>query len=871
MKRNRPLRTAEKLLGLLAAAQNKADLLGDSEEEFQLRRAETGLLQADLWYFRQIITPIPHFLLASLKWSAVMFKNYCKITVRNIKKHKVFSFINITGLAVGMACCLLIALFIRDEGSYDNYHKDLDRLYRVTMHFKGNWEVDFAYVGPPVGALLKRDFPQVEEAARLRKLFRPLVRYGTKMFYEGRGFWAENDIFKILSFEFLDGDAGGVLVRPNTLALSESTARKYFGSEDPLGKVMQIDDAEYEVTAVYADYPENTHLKCDLLASFKTIENEDMVDSWGWTNFFTYLKLHPNVDVAAFRQQILRLEDLYREKEGENDSDNSYFLQEVKGIHLFSHLAGEAEPPGNPTTLYVTASIGFLILLIACINFMNLTTARFSTRANEVGMRKVVGARRQQLIVQFLGESMLMSLLSFVAALALFWAFLPLLNEIAGKGFIFGDLLQPGIIGIAAGIVVFTGLAAGSYPAFYLSVFRPGGILKGAAGIVKKGAGLRRVLVVGQFTVSAFLLIGTLVVFQQMDYMQNSALGFDKEQKLVLPVKNDYLGGLNMEPFKVEFLKFPAVRDASVSSHVPGRGAAGWATTLVGREEETGQPMNYWFVDFDFVAQYELKLLAGRGFEKGITSDRESAYLINEKVVQAFGLKAPEDAIGQRIEMGNGRKGSIIGVVQDFHYAELQYVISPLLIAYGPDKGTNQFNPTGMMTLTVGTEQVADTISRIKQTWLEFHPDIPYSYFFVDDIFAMKYQAEARMRKIFSIFACLGLFIACLGLFGMASFVVERRTKEIGIRKVLGASIPNITLLLTTEFAKWVVLANVVAWPLAYYFMHRWLQDFYYRIEIGPAPMLLSAAVIVVIALVTVSFQSVRAAAADPAASLRYE
>lgn len=869
MKRKRPLRFAERLLGLLAASQNRSDLLGDTEEEFHLRLTEKGLIRADLWYILQILAPLPHFLLVSLHWRVVMFKNYLKITIRNIKRHKIFSFINITGLAVGMTCCILITLFIQDERSYDNYHRDLDRLYRVTMHHKSNWEVDLAYVGPPVGALLKRDFPQVEEAARLRKLYRPLVKYGRKMFYEPRGFWAENEIFKILAFQFKEGDPTAALVRPNTLALSKSTAWKYFGSANPIGKVMQIDDTDYEVTAVYADYPDNTHFKCDLLASFKTIENEDMATAWGWTNFFTYLKLRPNVDTAVFREQILHLEDFY----GENDSDseNTYFLQEVKGIHLFSHLAGEAEPPGSPTTIYITATIGFLILLIACINFMNLATARFSTRANEVGIRKVVGARREQLIVQFLGESMLISLLSFIAALALTWICLPLLNEITGKGFIFGDLLRPGIIGIAVLIVVFTGLSAGSYPAFYLSVFRLGGIIKGTVGIGKKSVGLRKVLVLGQFAVSTFLLIGTLVVFQQMEYMKNSSLGFTKEQKLVLPVKNDYLKELDMEPLKTEFLKFPAVKDASVSSHVPGRGAAGWATTLVGREDETGQPMNYWFVDFDFLYQYELKLLAGRGFKKEISGDRDSAYLVNEKVVKAFGLESPEEAIGQRIEVGNGRKGSIIGVVQDFHYAGLQHEIGPLLIAYGPDKGTNQFNPTGLLTLTINPDQMARSLAQLKQKWLEFHPDIPYSYFFIDDLFDMKYRSEARTRKIFCIFACLGLFIACLGLFGLASFVVEQRTKEIGIRKVLGASIPNIVLLLNKEFAKWVVLANVVAWPLAYYFMQKWLQDFYYRIKIGPGPMLLSGAVIVVIALVTVSFKSLRAAAADPASSLRYE
>lgn len=802
-----------------------------------------------------------------------MVKNYLKITLRNIKKHKAYSLINITGLAIGMACCILIVLFIRDEQSYDKHHQDLNRLYRVTMHYKGNWEVDFAYVGPPVGPILKRDFPQVEQAARLQRIYRPVVRHGQKMFYENRGFWAENEIFKILTFTFLEGDPASALARPNTLALSENTAKKYFGSENPIGKILKIDADDFEVTAVFEEYPENTHLKFDLLVSFKTIENADMASAWGWTNFYTYLKLAPNVDVAAFREQILRLEDLYRDSESHKVSgaDNSYFLQDVKGIHLFSHLAGEAEPPGNPTTIYVTATIGFLILLIACINFINLTTARFSTRANEVGMRKVVGAHRQQLIVQFLGESMFMSFLSFFAALVIAGAALPLLNEIAGKGFTVNDFFQPGILVIAVLIIFFVGFAAGGYPAFFLSVFSPISILKGATKIGKKGAVLRKVLVVGQFAVSAFLLIGTMIVFQQMHFMKNASLGFSKEQKLVLPVKSAYLKDLDFEPFKAEFLKFPQVKGAAVSSHVPGRGAAGWATTLVGREDETGQPMNYWFVDSDFLSQYEIKLLAGRTFKKEITSDRDSAYLVNESVVKAFGLTSPEEAIRQQIEVGNGREGTIIGVVKDFHYAGLQYEISPLLIAFGPEKGTNRFNPTGLLTLTVITDRLEETLSQVKQKWLEFHQDIPYSFYFIDDIFDLKYRSEAKTRKIFSIFSCLGLFISCLGLFGLASFVVEQRTKEIGIRKVLGASVSGIVFMLSQEFTKWVVIANVITFPVTYVVMSRWLQNFAYRTSISLWVFVLSALLALVIAFLTVSFQVIKAAIADPIDSLRYE
>jgi putative ABC transport system permease protein len=869
MKRLRPLRTAEWILGFLSASQNKCDLLGDSEEEFHVRLAAKGLLRADLWYVSQILFPLPFIFLSNLKWSVIMLTNYLKITLRNFRNHKAYSFINISGLAIGMACSILIVLFIRGEQSYDRYHLDLDRLYRVTMHYKGNWEVDFAYVGPAVAPLLKRDFPQVEKAARLQHLYQPLVRKKDKMFYESRGFWAENEIFEILSFKFLKGDPASALTRPFTLALSDGTAKKYFGSEEPLGKTLTIDADDYEVTAVYEDYPTNTHLKCDLMASFKTIENSDMASNWGWTNFFTYLKLTPNTDVASFREQILHLEDLYRK--GGGGSDNTYFLQDVKGIHLHSRLAGEAETPGNPSTVFITATIGFIILLIACINFVNLTTARFSKRANEVGMRKVVGARGRQLVVQFLTESVLVSFVSFLTALVIAWASLPLLNEITDKGFATNDFFRSGILLAAILIILFVGLTAGGYPAFYLSLLNPISVLKGRVRAGKKGVALRKVLVVSQFAVSAFLLIGTMVVFKQIQFMKNASLGFSKEQKLVLPVKSQYLKDMDYEPFKAEFLKYPQIEDASVSSHVPGRGAGGWATILVGREEETGQPMNYWFVDFDFLGQYDIELLAGRTFEKEKASDRDSAYIINERVVQAFGLASPGDAIGQRIEVGNGLKGTIIGVAKDFHYEGMQREIRPLLMAIGPYKGTTRFNPTGLLTLSIATDRLEGTLSRVKQQWLEFHPDIPYSYYFIDDIFDMKYRSEARTQKIFFIFSCLGLFISCMGLFGLASFVVEQRTKEVGVRKVLGASVHKIVLLLSGEMAKWVLVANILAWPLAYLTMRNWLRNFAYRISMGIDIFILSGSLALIIALLTISLQTVKAALSNPVHSLRYE
>ncbi len=796
-----------------------------------------------------------------------MFQNYLKIALRNLKKHKGYSFINITGLAIGMACCILIFLFVQEELSYDNFHKDLDRLYRVVMHFESEgFTRDFAKVGPSVGQKLRVDFPGVESVARMMKFYRPLIKQENHKNYEERCYYAEPELFNILTFNFLQGDPKTALSRPNTAVISEGMINKYFGTENPVGKLLTIDSEDFEITGIIQDYPSNTHLKCDFLLSFKTIENEDMATEWGWTNFQTYLKLSPNVNVENFREQISQIENHYRNE----DTLNRYYLQDLKNIHLHSHMASETEPPGNPLTIYITITIGILILLIACINYFNLTTARFANRAKEVGMRKVVGAKRQQLIFQFFGESLITTFFAFLLALVIAGFALPLLNQLTKNVFTFNNFTQPGILIISILLIVFVGLIAGSYPALVLSLFKPSSVLKNKMSAGTKGTVLRKVLVLGQFAVTIFFIIGTLIVYKQLHFMQTTDLGFAKEQKLILSIEGDNLKNQQFEAVKTEFLANPQISGATVSSGVPGFGVGAWGTSLVGVQDSKAQTMSYLFLDFDFIKEYEMKIVAGRNFNREMVSDLNEAFIINETAANAFGFISPEQALNTQIA-GNPGQGTIIGIVKDFHYDGLQRKIEPMVFMVGPDKGLNRFNKTGTITLNLTTDNLQATIAAVKEKWQQFNQTIPFSFYFFDDIFDRYYRDEIQTRKIISLFTFLGLFVSCLGLFGLATFITEQRTKEIGIRKVLGASVAKISLMISREFVKWILLANIIAWPIAYFFMNKWLQNFAYKINMGLPIFILAALIVLFITLVTVSYQSIRAATANPVKSLKYE
>jgi putative ABC transport system permease protein len=796
-----------------------------------------------------------------------MLRNYLKIALRNFQRHKGYSFINIAGFAIGMACCLIILIYVRHELSYDNYHKDVERTYRIPIDIRTKTANRvFALVSPTVAPALKADFPQVEYAARAIPTSSRLVKKEERLHYEDLFMYADQELFDIFTIPFIQGSPQDALTRPQTLVITERMALKYFGNSNPVGETLEINQRVYEITGVVVNSPENTHMKYDLIASLETLRDWEEMTNWHSTMFYTYLKLRPEVNVEEFSQKVSRIADKYV---GERLSDwgdtYHYFLQPISSIHLHSHLRYEIEPPGNPVYVYIFSFVGLFILLIACLNFMNLSTARATNRAKEVGLRKVVGAQRLQLIGQFLGESLLVALLSLGLALVAARFAIPLLNNLTGISLSFGTVLNPVVLFSLVGGAVIVGLAAGLYPAFALSAFRPAVTLKGTLSSGSRGLALRTVLVVSQFAITVVLIIGTLTMYKQFSFMKNQYLGFEKEQKLILPLRGGIDIKENYETVKDTFSKHSSITGATASSNVPGRPVSNFGIKLVGEEDDKSQSMFHLYFDHDFIPDYGIEMAAGRAFQKGMSTDIRGAFLINEAAVKAFGWSSPEEALGKRLFTGwGGRVNPVIGVTKNFHYRGLQTEVEPLVMAFMPEALYN-------ITLSLDITNLKESLAFVESQWEALFPGSPFESFFLDADFDQQYRADEQVGSIFGIFTSLGLFIACLGLLGLASFMAQSRIKEIGIRKILGASVAGIVFMLSKQFTKWVLLANIIAWPVAYFAMQSWLQGFAYRVNIGILTFVLSALVALLIALLTVSYQAIRAAVANPVDALRYE
>jgi putative ABC transport system permease protein len=821
-----------------------------------------------LCVLRYKLESLPGIIFDKIEWRVVMLKNYFKIALRNFVRHKGYSVINMTGFSIGMACCLLILIYVRHELSYDTYHKDKERIYRIAQDIRTQTSNRvFAPISPMVAPTLKTDYPQVEQTGRvLTPSQSRLVRKEDTFFYEDRLMYADQELFKVLTIPFIHGNPQKALTRPHTLVISERIALKYFGHDNPLGKTLEINNETFEVTGLVADPPENTHLKYDLIASMETLRDWEEMSNWYSTMFYTYLKLKPNANGEEFSQQVSNLADKYVGEQLKEWGDSyHYFLQSVSSIHLHSHIRYETEPSGNPLYVTIFSFVGLFILLIACLNFMNLSTARSANRAKEVGMRKVVGAKRVQLIGQFLGESLLVTLFSLGLAMVIAKFTIPLINNVTGIAMNFDQILNPVVlVGLIAGSIG-VGLAAGVYPALVLSAFRPISTLKGIHVPGSRGFAMRNGLVVIQFAISVVLIVGTLIMARQFNFMKNQHLGFEKEQKLVLPIRGGISIRENYESVKNLFSEHPFVQNATVSSSVPGRGVSNFGISLVGEEDPKNQSMFHLYFDHDFIPLYGIEMAAGRAFQKEMSTDIAGSFLINEAAVTAFGWSSAEEAIGKRLKTGfGGRVNPIIGVTKNFHYRGLQIQVEPLVM---------ECNPLlfRYLTLSVDISDIKDSMTIIESQWKSLYPNHPFESFFLDTDFDQQYRSDEQVGKIFSIFTVLGLFIACLGLLGLSSFTTESRTKEIGIRKVLGASVGGIVLMLSKQFTKWVLLANIIAWPIAYYFMSKWLKNFAYRTNIHFMIFVLSGFLVLAVALLTVSFQSIRAATSNPADSLRYE
>ena len=861
---NQPPRLAEKILQMILPDGGWDTPLGDFEEYYKNMAREKGSTFARFWYWSQVIKLIPEELLNFLYWRSIMISNYLKIALRNIKRHKIYSFINIIGLAIGMACCILVFLYVSHELSYDKYHQDGERIFRIAQKIqKDSAELDTARVATPLIPAVRESFPEVESAVRFQlATWDSLVEREETKYYEDWVMIAENDIFDVLTIPFIRGNPEKALDRPRTVVITESVAQRYFGHENPIGQTLKLWGNQVEITGVVSDYPKNTHLKYDIIISLNGFERTWNLDNWEWTGFYAYVKLKPNVDPKYFENKIRHIAGIYaKEKLEERGQEFTFYLQPLSSIHLHSNLVSEIGSPGNPRDIYIFSVIGILILLISCINFTNLATARSANRAIEVGVRKVVGAHRSQLTRQFLLESMLASFVSLLGSLLVVAIALPYFNMLTGQNFERHELFNPVILLILLAFSVCVGFLAGSYPAFLLSRFLTVSVLKGARRLDSKGDMLRKVLVVAQFSITIFLVIGTLTVYRQISFMKNKHLGFDKNQKLIIPASVED----RSESIKNEFTLYPSITGATACWNVPGRLANLIEARLVGGIEEKTQSMNFYYVDSDFLPEYKIEMIAGRAFQRDILTDIEDTFILNETAYKAFGFSSPEEAIGKKMyEGGSGGIGTIIGVTEDFHYKGLQAKVEPLVLQWRP----NYFS---YLSLTVKTENLSETISFVKKKWNELQLGGLFTYFFLDEDFNSHYQSEESLGRLYAALTVLAIFLSCLGLAGLSSFTAEQRTKEIGIRKALGASVPNILILLVSDFIKWVVAASIIAWPVAYFVIHKWLQGFAYRTNPNLWIFGLSAGFALFIAILTVSYQSVKVAITDPVNSLRYE
>jgi putative ABC transport system permease protein len=801
-----------------------------------------------------------------------MFKNYLKIALRNLIRQKAYSFINISGLAIGLACFVIIMFYIRYEFSYESHHKNGDRIYRVNIiqqHSGGEFKISYSMV--PLGKALAEEVPEVNDFARLFKTRGILVKYKDKIFYENNTVFTDPGIFDLFTIPVMSGQMESALSGKFSVVITESIAEKYFGEQNPIGQTLLINnlidnEISFTVTAVVKDFPENTHIKADFLISFNTLAElvgQEFMNNWISVNLQTYILLPENQNLADIEDKISSVYIAHSSSEVKK----RFELEQFSRIHLYSDVSTF----GDIQYIYIFLAIGVLILLIASINFMNLSTARSARRASEVGLRKVVGAGHWQLIRQFLGESTLMSFLAFMIALLIVDNILPVFKNLTGQELFFPPLDDWSFYGLLIVITLAVGFFSGSYPALYLSAFPPVSILKGKSGSGRKGSNFRKLLVVIQFTIAITLIICTLSISSQLNYMRNKKLGLRKDQIVVVPVNGGDLRK-DIAPFKQALLKNSNITNVSGSLMLPSRIGLYNNVTWEGAADNESIPLIFNRVDYDFLETYGIELVKGRNFSREYSSDISNnnkkkdrgAVILNEEAVRRFGWDHP---IGKKViqVFGDNRYYfNVVGVIKDFHFSSLHNKIEPLSLFL-------RLNNPGKISIKIEPRNIQGTIAYVKDTWNTFNPGYPFEYYFLDETFKQIYQSEERLQSLFNYFSLLSIFISCLGLFGLASFAAERRTKEIGVRKVLGASISNIIFLLSNEFTRWILPANLVAWPIAYITMSLWLQNFAYRTGIGIRAFILSSMAAMIIALLTVSYQSIKASTANPVEALRYE
>ncbi|TWJ04892.1 putative ABC transport system permease protein [Mucilaginibacter frigoritolerans] len=811
-----------------------------------------------------------------------MIKNYLRSALRNIRKHPFISFINIFGLTVGLTCCLLILAYVKNERSYDKFNKNAKDIYRVTRIFysgKGVESLHLSAVAPPFGPLLKSAFPDIEKMTRVLQNGTSALKYKDKLFNEKNGFLADENFFDFFSVPIVKGDQKTALSEPYSLMMTEATAKRYFGDEDPINKTIQLDNNkhEFKVTGIYKAFPSNSHLHPDLLLSFSTLKDstiygeKQLETNFGNNAFYTYLLFPKNYNVGRIESQLPYFLDNYVHLPGmpgnvKTHQATKLTLQKLTDIHLTSHLDDEIEENGNITRVYIFSAIALFILLIACINYMNLSTARSTLRAKEIGIRKVIGAQRKEIISQFLSESILITWVALILAFAITSLVLPLINKLSNQVLSINSLLQwPVLIPILL-LPFVIGLISGIYPALFMSSFAPVKVLKGVLKVGSGNISFRKVLVVVQFSISIILIVATTVVYQQLQYIQDKDLGFNKDFILTMDYPNTLTK--QYESFKIDLEKNIAIKNVGRSSRIPsGRllDEQGASVLQGGVMQSVKVDLKCIAADYGFVPTYGMQMASGRNFSKAFSTDTNN-FIINEAAVLALGWRTSENAVGKDIKYGNVQ-GKVIGVVKDFHFESLHQQIIPLIMTL---PSLNQIN-YGKLSIKIDGNNVKSAIAIINDTWHKYQPEVPFDFTFLDSKFAQLYYSEQQQGNLFTIFSCIAIFIACLGLFGLSAFTITQRVKEIGVRKVLGASVPQIVGELSKDFLKLVLIAAIIALPLAWYAMNKWLLDFASRINISWWVLALAGVIALIIAFATISFQSIKAALANPVKSLRSE
>ena len=803
-----------------------------------------------------------------------MIRHFFQIAWRNLLKRKFYSFINITGLAIGMACCVLITLYVQHELSYDQYHNKRNRIYRVLQTFRSVQKgeapgaptpEDFQVWGcAPVGRALQADFPEIEKVVQFMSPVSLLLQKDEKRFQQDNLLCMDSTAFDVFSWKMIFGNPHSALTSPNSIVLTKTVAQKFFGKGNPVGQSLRVDNQDnYLVTGVMEDIPPNSQFTFNGLISMATAikQRSDIFDMWGYVDFYTYLQLKKNTSIESMQTQT----SAFVKRHNTEDKGYAIAFEKMTNAYLHSVASRQPGPTGSLLNVYLFSCIAVFIMLIACINFMNLSTARSLERAKEVGVRKVLGVRPSSLMWQFLSESVLLSLAAAIIGLLLARTGMPLIGKLSGKDLLYANFFTP-LLFVRMGVfAIVVGILAGIYPAWFLSGFRAIAVLKGKFNPSGEGISFRKALVVFQFTLSIALIAGTTVVYTQLKFLNRHDLGFQKDQMVILDFEGDDQVELNIERIKRTIADQPGVVSVAASRAVPGEFLPNAGTQIQTPDGQMSNQIPFIYeIDFDFIPTYHIPLAAGRTYSRSYLTDSAQSLVINEAAARLYGYVRPGDAVGKKFTQW-GRTGTIIGVVKDFNFRSLHQAIEPLTLRYGYPYSLNRIS------VSIKGDNLPSTLAHLRKTWEKMVPQRPFMYHFLDESFSTQYNADQHFGQLFTFFSCLAICIACLGLFGLSTFMAQQRTKEIGIRKVLGSSVSGIVMLLSKDFIKLILISIIIAIPLCWWAMNKWLQGFAYRITIGPVVFIEAGMIALGVALATIVWQSLKAATGNPVQSMRNE